>query len=826
MESLPQRHTLQAHPVSPHPSLRRRALALAIHLAAAGLVALPMLPATAMAQPTSQQQVREYAIPAGPVTTALNHFAARTGIYLSGAGELGAGRHSGGLQGEYGVEEGLARLLEGTGLAVVRQEDGSYRLLAGGNDPTSAAVDTEVVELDELVISATRQGLTLNELTHAVTVIDREALETQLATSRTLGDVLAKTVPGMAPSSETLTNFNQTLRGRNALVLIDGIPQNTSRNISRDLMNIDMSNIERIEVLRGGSAVYGSGAMGGVINIVTRRNEPGAVSRVELSNSLSNPSSDGLGYRGEQYIGGASEHADYGLSLAWEHHGALFDGEGRRIAPEPSQGDLSDTDSLSLAGKVNWYLDAGTLTLSANHFDAEQDTDYLSDPAVNSQPPGEARALATSGLRLDRQNRTRNTLLNLAWQADDTLWGALDAQLYYRDYHARFTPFDGRPYGTWNALAQSYLDSENLGGRLALDTELDEASRLRWGLDLRREQAEMPVTTYDGDAFDTSGGKVFIETGDRTFMPELTQDTAAAFVQLERDLGERLRGDIGVRYEWAEASFDDFTTLGQGNAIEGSKTSFDDVLFNAGLLYRLSEATDLYADYSQGFEMPDIGLQLRYAPAGFSVGDSRLAPIKTDHYELGLRHRWSSGDMSLAAFYSTSDLGQPVIDNFAFSQPRAEERIYGLEAEVQADLSDSWRAGGLTSWTEGERYNEASQRWEALNGFRIPPLQLHAFLEYRPDDAWLHRLQLNYSGARDDAYEDGVGFGGREVEAYTTLDYAARYQSGEHTLSLGVENLLNEDYHHVYGQLLRDGRNTSHIPARGAFVTLGYQYQW
>lgn len=805
---------------------RRRALALAVHLAAAGLVALPMLSAPAVAQEANQQQVRHYDIPAGPVGTALNHFAAQASIYISGAGELGEGRRSEGLQGEYDVEEGLGRLLDGTGLAAVRQGDGSYRLVVGSVAGASLASDAGEVALDDIVSSATRQGLTLRELTHAVTVIDREELETQLTTSRTLGDVLAKTVPGMAPSSQTLTNFNQTLRGRNALVLIDGIPQNTSRNISRDLMNIDASNIERIEVLRGGSAVYGSGAMGGVINIITRRNEPGAVSRVELSNSLSNPSSDGLGYRGEQTLGGASENADYGITLAWEHHGAMFDADGRRIAPEPSQGDLSDTDSLSLGGKVNWYLDAGTLTLSANHFDAEQDTDYLSDPAVNAFPPGSVRARAISGLQLDEQNRTRNTLLNLAWQADDTFLGALDAQLYYRDYHARFTPFDGRPYGTWNALAQSFLDSENLGGRLTLDTQLDEASRLRWGLDLRREKTEMPVTTYDGDAFDASGGKVFIDRGDRTFMPELTQDTAAAFVQLERDLGERLRGDIGVRYERADASFDDFTTLGQGNEIEGGTVEFDDVLFNAGLLYHLSDATDLYADYSQGFELPDIGLQLRYAPAGFSAGDSQLEPIKTDHYELGLRHRWRSGEASLAAFYSTSDLGKPVIDNFAFSQRRAEERIYGLEAEVQADLSEAWRAGGLLSWTEGERYNEGAERWEALNGFRIPPLQLHTFLEYRQDEAWLHRLQFNYSGARDDAFEDGVGFGGRQVEAYTTLDYAARYQSGDHTVSLGVENLLNEDYHHVYGQLLRDGKNTSHIPARGATLTLGYRYQW
>ncbi|MFX7540979.1 TonB-dependent receptor plug domain-containing protein, partial [Acinetobacter baumannii] len=59
----------------------------------------------------------------------------------------------------------------------------------------------------------------------------------------------------------------QTLRGRNLAVLIDGIPQSTTINVRRDLFNIDASAIERIEVLRGPTAIYGDGATGGVINI-------------------------------------------------------------------------------------------------------------------------------------------------------------------------------------------------------------------------------------------------------------------------------------------------------------------------------------------------------------------------------------------------------------------------------------------------------------------------------------------------------------------------------------------------------------------------------
>lgn len=706
-----------------------------------------------------------------------------------------------------------------------------YRLLlAAAATPfaitTHAQEAVSATKLQPLVVTASRQDMAAEELAHAVTIIDREQLDSQFKTSRNLGEVLAKTVPGMAPASQTLSNFNQSLRGRNLLVLIDGIPQNTNRNISRDLMNIDPANIERIEVLRGASAVYGSGAAGGVVNIITRDNRTGASTTLGLQSALTKVDEDGLGYRVEQQVGGGTDSYDYGVNLAWESRGGYFDADGDRIAPEPSQGDLSDTDSVSLAGKLSWFLDSGTLTLSANHFNAEQDTDFASDPAVAAQEPGSVKARAISGLQLDQQNRVRNTLVNLAWSTEQTPLGSLDAQAYYRDYHARFFPADGRAWSTWGVIGQTFQDTETVGGRLTLATELGESSLVRWGMDLSREESEAPITTYDETAFDNSGGLVFVDTGDRTFMPAITQDNVGAFVQLEHDFNDRLRGEVGTRYEYVTAEFDDFTTLGQGNSVDGGEVDFDDFLFNAGLVIDVTTSSDLYANFSQGFELPDLGLQLRYAPTGFDLNSSQLKPIKTDNYEIGTRSNWGQTQTSLALFYSRSDLGQPAIENFAFVQPRAKEHIYGIEATIDYLVNDYWTVGGLASWLEGNRYDEADERWEALNGYRIPPLQLQAYTEYRPNDHWFHRLQVNYSGSRDEAFEDEVGFGSREVESYTTVDYHTRYQIKQHTVSVGVENLLNEDYFTVYGQLLRNGNNTSHIAATGATLQASYLYQW
>lgn len=768
---------------------------------------------------TLVQQSMNIQIAASPLEQALNNLGQQAGIVLVFSPELTEGLTSEGLSGTYTLEQALSHLLVQTGI----------RFDVKGN--TVVLIKHEVshdsaMVLDPIRVTATRQNLALNELAHSVTVINHEQLSRQLQTSRNLGEVLAKSVPGIAPASQTLTNFNQSIRGRNLLVLIDGVPHNTNRNISRDLVNIDPASIERVEVLRGGSAVYGSGAAGGIVNIITRHNEKGASTTVGLSSNLNKLTGDGLGYRAEQYFGGGSQDFDYSLNLALEQQGARFDSDGDRIAPEPSQGDLSDTGSINLVGKLRWVLEGGTLSLSANHFDAKQDTDYASDPSVAALPAGSAKARAISGLQLDKQNRTRNSVVNLAWSADETALGSLDAQVYYRDYFARFNPFDGRPYSSWNALAQTYLKSENLGGRLTLETKINENNLLRWGLDLNREKSEMPVTTYDGTAFDNSGGLIFIDTGDRTFMPPITQENVGLFALFESDLTDRLRWETGVRYEYVSASFDDFVTLGQGNAIKGGSLNYDDLLFNTGVIYNISDASELYANFSQGFELPDIGLRLRYAPAGFDISNSELEPIKTDSYEVGVRNDWGDTQASATIFYNTSKLGQTTIQNFSLALPRSEERIYGVEMTLDHQLTDHWKAGGLLTWMKGERYDTSAQKWKALNGYRIPPLQLNTYIEYETDYQWFHRVQVNYSGDRDDAFDDQVGFGSRDVDAYTTVDYQTRYEVGRHGINFGIENLLNEDYFTVYSQLLRNNNNTSHIASPGITMKASYQYRW
>lgn len=137
--------------------------------------------------------------------------------------------------------------------------------------PTTVATEDEAIQV---VVTATRTEEQVQDVPRSVTVIEREEIQQQATFSRNLQDILGNLVPGFGPPTQNfLLNAGQTLRGRFPQVLIDGVPviSNNFSSQARDLRSIDPSAIERIEIVRGPTALYGNGGTGGVINIITRR---------------------------------------------------------------------------------------------------------------------------------------------------------------------------------------------------------------------------------------------------------------------------------------------------------------------------------------------------------------------------------------------------------------------------------------------------------------------------------------------------------------------------------------------------------------------------
>lgn len=701
----------------------------------------------------------------------------------------------------------------------------------------ASAEDGDAPDGGEIIVTAQRTTRDITPPTHQITMLAREEIETGRAASDTLSTILAKTVPGLADSSRTMTDYGQTLRGRGALILVDGVPYNTNRDSSRNLISVNPSDIENVEVLRGGSAIYGSGATGGIISINTR--PAGGPTRIETTisgvASLANPTGDSLGVRLQQFVSGEAGGLDFALNGGYQRIGAGYDARGNRRAPEPSQGDLIDSNVWNIGGKIGRQISThGYLHASLSYYSADQNSDYAADPAPGRLPAGSAIARPLKGLDLAEQNQVHSTVATFGYRSSDILGSRVDLLGYYRDFFVRFTPFDARGVATRGRnVDQVYQNSKTYGGRLTIETPVGLRTSISWGGDLGREVSDMPLDIFDPAAYDASGGLVFKRIGTLIYMPELTTDTQGAFVQLQHRFSDLLAVEGGVRYDRADASFDTFTPLSQSRApvpvaVQGGTISFDGWTFNAGVVLTPARGQEFFASFSQGFQLPDIGLQLRNANAGFNIDNSDLKPVRIDSYELGWRGDFGRAKASLSLFRTASDLGDVQSFNNGLILLRTAERIKGTEAAVDVGRpGDHFRFGGSVTYLRGREKAATASTWQNMTGYRIPPLKLTAYAHYTPGERWDVRLQGLFSGERDYRLKGVASFGRREVKSYALLDLIARYHVTEKDMvTVGVENLLNNQYLPVYSQLLRGGSNTSRVPANGATLTIAYKRDW
>jgi len=247
-----------------------------------GAGALALVPATARAQVQGAAQ-HDYDLPAGPLAATLNRIARDAGLTIVVDGRLVAGRTAPAVRGRMTAAEALRRALDGSGLvlsvdghaAVVRApaESGAapqtlpeVRVVAGA-DPVPYSAPTAT--------SATRIDAPLRDIPQTVNVVTRALIEDQAAHS--LQDTL-QNVPGVSFHIGDGQRDQVYIRGFDAIgdQYVDGLRDD-------GLYYRDLSNVERIEVVKGPAAVlYGRGSSGGIVNRITKK--PGPVVReVELT---------------------------------------------------------------------------------------------------------------------------------------------------------------------------------------------------------------------------------------------------------------------------------------------------------------------------------------------------------------------------------------------------------------------------------------------------------------------------------------------------------------------------------------------------------------
>ena len=714
--------------------------------------------------------------------------------------------------------------------------------------PTPQQPEAGQQEPIELVVTATRTEERQEDVARSVTVIDREEIEEQTNLGRNLVNILGRTVPGLGPPNFSRLSNAQTLRGRNFSVLIDGVPTRSNGSFNIQLGFIDPSAIERIEVVRGPTSIFGSNALGGVINIITRSpTDEGfkATTEVGTDAALGNLEGESFGNEQRQTLFYNQGNFDATLTFSREQTGATFDAEGDRLPTENITTD--NTESFNVLGKVGIDLnDNQRLEFTVNHKESTIDFELLA--VANPDPDGKALVEEKDVEFVGDATPPgrNNTIVNLEYTHDDLLGSEVKLQGFYRTSQNVSTPVDGRG-GFFGSVFSGIGDEEVWGGRLQAETQLSPGTDLLWGADFESQDNEpFALQIADPDAFDEEDEFRLISdplSGDFNIPFQLND--LGLFAQVQSQLNQKLRLSGGVRYSRFDFQIDDFVppidpdrdVIGDPDfdrrTVEGGELNLDDITFNLGAVYQLTPELNVFAKFSQGFTGPEFTAFLRSAPIGFTVDESfeQLQPVKVDEFELGIRGNWSSVQFSLAGFFNQSDLGSSVTTETTdegeviTTLERAPERIYGVEATIDAQLSKDWQVGGLVSWNEGEIDANDDGDFQPLNSFEIQPLKVSAYVENQTTPGWNNRLQLLVVGGRDRAFEEGVDVS--PINSYAVLDYLSRIKLGQGTLQIGVENLLDNQYLPAVSQSSLAGNLPQNaFAASGRRLTINYSLTW
>src|SRR5690606_20576974 len=201
--------------------------------------------------------------------------------------------------------------------------------------------------LDNVIVTGTRLPRAADRIPGAVAVITKQEISNCLSLTEDATAVLSRMLPGYSESSQALTNSGETLRGRIALRLFDGVPQTSPlRETNRAGSFTDLGIVDRIEVINGPSAAEGIGAAGGIINYISKRPVRGTEATL-TTRWTTQGYDDSDGWKVGMTFGHGEDDYDVLVSASFVDRGMAYDGNGRAIGMRGS-GTINDSEANNL----------------------------------------------------------------------------------------------------------------------------------------------------------------------------------------------------------------------------------------------------------------------------------------------------------------------------------------------------------------------------------------------------------------------------------------------------------------------------------------------
>gem|GEM_PF-281983 len=522
-----------------------------------------------------------------------------------------------------------------------------------------AYAEDGVAEVAHVEVTGSRLAEDIDEVPASAYVVTSEDIRTSGA--RSTQELLDRIpgVSGLRNSSSAALDKSVTVRGLTSevLLLVDGIPFMTSSygtGVSMgspfDLRTVPLDSIERIEVVKGASsAIYGSNAAGGVINVITKKGTSKSSARI-----MTEGGNEGW-FRGS-VRGTAVMSDDMRVTLGYTKNDETGDVKIRKRSDGGYDiaSDYGANDYVFMLEKGRW-----TLSGSWGDFDSKWDNTY--EPSLDPV------------YRNSQENKYGRFVLAYADEANS-------ARIYYNKNDKEYSFYTDPSF----VSSYDYEDSsvglmfnrrQNIFGLFGV-----------WGFDWRKESSE-----YSGES--NYGGWV---TEDTPY--DLARNGVAPYVELTVPIGD-MGLDIGLRYEhWEVDEGDNVDEFIPRLSLNWQSPSGPLWYLTAGRFFSMPSFYQIFMP-DRNYGTPNPGLKPEKGwtyDAGVKDGSAK--------------HPWSFGifymEMKDKIKYEsdpTTWIGQYVnLDKY---------RAWGLEGEVKFSLNEKWSYTQGISWTDADEKTAGSGRW-------------------------------------------------------------------------------------------------------------------
>jgi iron complex outermembrane recepter protein len=679
-----------------------------------------------------------------------------------------------------------------------------------------AATDADADDQSsEIVVTATRSGTAIEELPISVSIVDADAIGQQVRQNRNILSGLEFAVPGLSvQNSEDRGSCSSAIRGRAASFQINGVPVNEDLRpgACTGPFTISPFSIKRVEVVRGGTALYGAGAPGGIINLITRRAAGEALEIDANAQTSFNTDRARDTFTTDLYAGVGQRVSafDYYVGAAYTDGGRTRSASG---LPTLSSGyeaiDLLTSLGLEFGGGQELRF---TGTYHYENIGRQFYPDGTIDPLT-----GLSNIVEVAPNPQVDQGGDRNITAALSYRHPDLLAHDVTLSVFYQDQSLKQRDnFFSAEFGD-DFFASNRVNSR-LGVRSALVRSYGIGTaqlKTSYGFDFTRNDFRRFIVDPAADEAVTG-----------YITPAIYLNTYAVFGQLELALGDlTLTG--GLRHEWYRGAIRRFgfdLTLPRA-ATPGSFGRSSLALWNVGAVYALTDDIQFYASFSQGAELTELG---RAARGATNPGLISPEPAPSDQYELGLRGTAGRVDFGLALYHSRSEsssqirpdpscAGQSFCPLIPF---RAPERFKGFEANASWRATDTLTLSGVFTLQRGRIFNEDLDRFIAYGTDVAVPVRVTGRAEWRPIESLRLALQATHYGASSyfSPSEESIGF--IDSDAVTLASASVGYDFGSAEFYIAADNLFDRRYVSVSNQVQGTGGFTF-AEAAGRRLTIG-----